>query len=176
MSKEFATFGGGCFWCLDPIFADLDGVLSVTVGYAGGEVDNPTYQAVCSGTTGHAEVLQVEFDNEVISYLRIMEVFFQTHNPTTLNRQGADVGTQYRSIILTHSEDQREIAEALIKEIDASDLWDAPVVTEISEISRFYPAEEYHQDYYKKNPFAGYCQMVIRPKIEKFNRLKQDLT
>lgn len=176
MSKEFATFGGGCFWCLDPIFADLDGVLSVTVGYAGGEVDKPTYQAVCSGKTGHAEVLQVEFDNEVISYLRIMEVFFQTHNPTTLNRQGADVGTQYRSIILTHSEEQRKIAEALINEIDASDLWDAPVVTEISEFSRFYPAEEYHQDYYKKNPFAGYCQMVIRPKIEKFNRLKQDLT
>jgi peptide-methionine (S)-S-oxide reductase len=167
---ELATLGGGCFWCLEPVFEELMGVQDVVVGYAGGEVPDPSYQLVCTGTTGHAEVVQVEFDAEVISYEEILEVFFSIHNPTTKNRQGADVGPQYRSIILTHSQDQREIAEQVIQELEEAEVWDRPTVTEIERLTQFYRAEKYHQEYYRKNPGQGYCQVVINPKLAKFRK------
>lgn len=165
---EVATLGGGCFWCVEAVFADLQGVVKVESGYAGGKIPNPTYRQVCSGTTGHAEVIQVIFDPQVISYREILEVFFTVHDPTTLNRQGADVGTQYRSVIFYHGEQQRVVAEQLIKELDAAKEWPAPIVTEVSPAPEFYVAEDYHQEYYKLHGEEPYCRMVIAPKMKKF--------
>jgi peptide-methionine (S)-S-oxide reductase len=153
---------------LEPVFRRLKGVENVTVGYAGGQTLNPTYKAVCTGTTGHAEVVQVEFNPDEIPFKQILRVFFSVHDPTTRNRQGADVGTQYRSIILTHSEEQAAAARALMSDLDASGLWPNPIVTQVEPLQTFFPAEDYHQQYFEKNPYAGYCQMVIHPKVEKF--------
>lgn len=169
-SLETATLGGGCFWCLEPIYDSLEGVVDAEVGYAGGSVPNPSYQQVCTGTTGHAEVVQVVFDPQEISYREILEVFFSVHDPTTLNRQGADVGTQYRSVIFYHSPEQKQTAESLIRELDESGVWGRPIVTQIVPFEDYYRAEEYHQEYYQKNPFQGYCQAVIAPKVSKFRK------
>lgn len=174
---ERATLGGGCFWCLDAVYRSLEGVLDVQSGYAGGEDPAPTYEAVCGGATGHAEVVQVAFDPSVIGYEDILEVFFTVHDPTTPNRQGADVGTQYRSIILYHDPKQNEVAEAVKARIDKEGLYEGPVVTEVVPLEMFYPAEDYHQDYFSKNPYQPYCMAVVRPKVAKFrkkweNRLK----
>jgi methionine-S-sulfoxide reductase len=165
-----ATLAGGCFWCLEPIFQDLVGVKNVKVGYAGGDVPDPSYRAVCTGTTGHAEVAQITYDPNEISFREILEVFFSIHDPTTLNRQGADVGTQYRSAIFYHDENQKKIAEEVVASIDAESVWGRPIVTEISPLDNFYAAEDYHQEYYRNNPGQPYCQMVIRPKIDKFEK------
>jgi peptide-methionine (S)-S-oxide reductase len=162
-----AILGGGCFWCIEAVFETIDGVKAVTSGYAGGTKENPTYKEVCSGKTGHAEVVQIEYDPENISYEEILDIFWKAHDPTTLNRQGADVGSQYRSIILFHNEKQKEIAEISKQKLQDSGYYSDPVVTEIQPLSKFYPAEEYHQDYYAKNPYAGYCSIVIRPKLQK---------
>ncbi|MCK5945492.1 MAG: peptide-methionine (S)-S-oxide reductase MsrA [Planctomycetes bacterium] len=162
---ELATFGGGCFWCTEAVLEQLDGVLEVTSGYMGGEVDDPSYEQVCSGTTGHAEVVQVKFDPKVISYERLLEWFFRSHDPTTLNRQGYDVGTQYRSAIFFHSKTQHEVAVKLIEAIAPN--WPDPIVTEVTEAVRFWPAEAYHQDYYRGNTGQRYCRAVILPKLEK---------
>ncbi|WP_448336014.1 peptide-methionine (S)-S-oxide reductase MsrA [Bellilinea sp.] len=167
---EVATLGGGCFWCLEPIFAHLQGVEDAVVGYAGGKTPTPSYEQVCTGLTGHAEVVQVTFNPAVISFREILEVFFSVHDPTTRNRQGADVGTQYRSIILYHNEQQRQIAESLIAELNQKGIWQKPIVTEVAPFTAFYPAEEYHQEYFEKNPYAGYCQVVIQPKVSKFRK------
>lgn len=167
---EVATLGGGCFWCLEPIFAQLKGVEDAVVGYAGGKTAAPTYEQVCTGLTGHAEVVQVTFEPAAISYREILEVFFSVHDPTTRNRQGADVGTQYRSIILYHNEEQRQTAESLIAELNQKGIWQKPIVTEVAPFTVFYPAEEYHQEYFEKNPYAGYCQVVIQPKVGKFRK------
>jgi len=167
---EIATFGAGCFWCVEAVFQQLKGVQRVVSGYAGGQVANPTYQQVCSGTTGHAEVIQITFDPAVISYADLLEVFWRTHDPTTLNRQGADVGTQYRSAIFYHSEEQKRIAEQSLAEADASNLWPNPIVTRIAPLDRFYEAESYHQDYYRLNSNQRYCQLVIDPKLRKFRK------
>lgn len=167
---EVATLGGGCFWCLEAVFADLRGVEKVESGYSGGAIDNPTYGQVCSGTTGHAEVVQVTFDPRRISFKEILEVFFVIHDPTTMNRQGDDAGTQYRSAIYFHTPEQKLISERVIKEINASGIWSAPVVTEVAPISVFYKAEDYHQEYYKNNPEQMYCQLVIAPKVSKFRK------
>lgn len=166
-TKEVATFGGGCFWCLDAVFADLKGVESAVSGYAGGTVDNPTYRQVCSGTTGHAEVSQVTFDPKVITFRELLEVFFTIHDPTTLNRQGADEGTQYRSAVYYHTPEQKAIAEQVINELTAKGVWDSPIVTEVTPFEKFYRAEDEHQDYYKNNPRQGYCRLVIAPKVAK---------
>ena len=168
--RELATFGGGCFWCLDPLFRDLSGVHSVVSGYAGGRVPNPSYEQVCGGRTGHAEVVQIAFDPAAIDYADLVRVFFTIHDPTTKDRQGADAGPQYRSIILTHSDAQARAAEAVRAEIDAARLWDAPIVTEIVPFTIFYPAEESHQEYFARNPWAGYCRVVIAPKVQKFRK------
>jgi peptide-methionine (S)-S-oxide reductase len=165
-----ATLGGGCFWCLDPIFDELTGVEDVEVGYAGGAVANPSYQGVCSGTTGHAEVVQISFDPGLLSFSAILEVFFSVHDPTTLNRQGADVGSQYRSAIFYHNEEQRQAAEDAIRRLEDDGVWDAPIVTEVTPFSMFYLAEAYHQDYFRNNPNQGYCQAVINPKVAKFQK------
>lgn len=165
-----ATLGAGCFWCVEAVFQDLRGVERVVSGYAGGSVMNPTYQQVCSGNTGHAEVVQITFDPEAISFEDLLYVFWRTHDPTTLNRQGADVGTQYRSVILYHDEQQKAIAEKSKQETDASGLWPDPIVTEISPLRDFYEAETYHQDYYRQNPNQGYCRLVIDPKVRKFRK------
>ncbi|HYW35914.1 MAG TPA: peptide-methionine (S)-S-oxide reductase MsrA [Balneolaceae bacterium] len=167
---EKATFGAGCFWCVEAVFQDLKGVESVTAGYAGGHVKNPSYREVCSGTTGHAEVAQIEFDPSVISYDELLNVFWHTHNPTTRNRQGADVGTQYRSVILYHNEEQKEAAEQSKREVNQSDLWDDPIVTDIEPLENFYKAEADHQNYYNNHPNVGYCSMVIAPKIKKMKK------
>ena len=167
---ETITLGGGCFWCLEPVFAALQGVQDAVVGYAGGARPNPSYQQVCTGTTGHAEVVQVTFDPQLISLRQILEVFFSIHDPTTLNRQGADVGSQYRSIILYHTDEQRATAEELIAELTPRGAGDAPIVTEVVALEAFYEAEEYHQEYFEKNPWAGYCQVVIQPKVSKFRK------
>lgn len=174
---EKATLGGGCFWCTEAIYQDIVGVEQVVSGYANGTVENPTYREVCTGRTGHNEVVQVTFDPEVISYAELLEIFWRVHDPTTLNRQGADVGTQYRSGIYTHGDEQQQVAEASKRETDASNLYRNPIVTEIEPLDTFYAAEEYHQDYYKQNPNQGYCRAVIDPKVRKFrksyaNRLK----
>jgi peptide-methionine (S)-S-oxide reductase len=169
-SKEVATLGGGCFWCLEAAYDEVEGVEEVVSGYAGGDVPNPTYQQVCSGATGHAEVVQVTFDPETISYREILEIFFTLHDPTTLNRQGADVGTQYRSVIFTHAEDQREVAGAVIEELDASGRWSNPVVTQVEPLDTFYPAEDYHQDYYAHHRGQPYCRAVIAPKLRKLHK------
>ncbi len=165
-----ATFAGGCFWCLQPVFDELKGVRGVVVGYAGGQTKDPTYEEVCTDTTGHAEAVQVTFDPTVISYEDLLHVFFTVHDPTTLNRQGADSGTQYRSVVFYGSQEQKTAAEKVVREFDDQKLWDDPIVTEIVPLADFYRAEEYHQDYYRKNPYAGYCLAVIRPKVSKFRK------
>ena len=168
MRKEVATLAGGCFWCLEAVFDDLEGVEDVVSGYSGGDVPNPTYKHVCTGDTGHAEVVQVTFNPEVISYRDLLKVFFAIHDPTTLNRQGADVGSQYRSAIFTHSEEQEQAAEHVITEINDAGIWDEPLVTEVVPFERFYPAEDYHQEYFRRNPNQGYCRIIIAPKVAKF--------
>ncbi len=171
---ETATFGSGCFWCTEAVFERLEGVESVVSGYAGGAVENPTYKQVTSGNTGHAEVTQIMFDPNVITFAELLEVFWKTHDPTTLNRQGADVGTQYRSVIFYHNEKQKELAEKYKKELDESGAFGDPIVTEISAFTNYYPAEDYHQDYYDENPAQPYCSFVIAPKIEKFEKVFKD--
>jgi peptide-methionine (S)-S-oxide reductase len=167
---ETATLGGGCFWCVEAVYQELKGVEQIVSGYAGGTVENPTYKQVCTGNTGHAEVAQITYDPEIISYEDVLYVFWRTHDPTTLNRQGADVGTQYRSVILYHDEEQKTIAERSKSETDASGLWPNPIVTEIAPLGKFYPAEDYHQNYYRNNPSQPYCIAVIDPKIKKFRK------
>ena len=165
MSERVATFGGGCFWCVEAVFERLRGVGAVVSGYAGGHVDNPTYQAVCNGTTGHAEVIQVHYDPDVISYEELLDVFWQAHDPTTLNRQGADVGTQYRSVVLSDDPEERAVAQRSKEQAQAR--FSEPIVTEIAELGTFYEAEGYHQDYFRNNPNAPYCRVVIHPKLQK---------
>ncbi|MBL7969944.1 MAG: peptide-methionine (S)-S-oxide reductase MsrA [Prolixibacteraceae bacterium] len=172
--KETATFGGGCFWCTEAIFKSLKGVETVESGYSGGETKNPTYKEVCSGETGHAEVIQITFNPAVISFRELLEVFWQTHDPTTLNRQGADVGTQYRSVIFYHTPEQKEIAERFKAQLNKENIFGKPVVTEISAFDKFYKAENYHQDYFANNRTQGYCKFVIVPKIEKFRKIFKD--
>ena len=168
---EIATFGGGCFWCTEAIFERVQGVHKVESGYSGGAVSNPDYKMVTSGTTGHAEVVQITFDPEVVSYLELLEIFFKTHDPTTLNRQGADVGTQYRSIVLYHSEQQLTLSQKVIQELDSEGIWKDPIVTTVEPFERFYSAEAYHQEYFENNPNQGYCRLVITPKVEKFEKI-----
>jgi peptide-methionine (S)-S-oxide reductase len=165
---EVATLGGGCFWCTEAVFAELRGVERVEPGYAGGTTPNPTYEQVCTGRTGHAEVVQVTFDPKVLSYHDLLTIFFTVHDPTTLNRQGADVGTQYRSIVFYHDDRQRATAEQVVRELEGEKLWRRKVVTQLVPFSVFYPAEEYHHDYFRRNPSGGYCQFVIAPKVAKF--------
>jgi peptide-methionine (S)-S-oxide reductase len=167
MATEQATLGGGCFWCLDAGFRGLGGVRSVVSGYAGGALPDPSYRQVCSGVTGHAEVVQIGFDPAQVDYETLLRVFFSLHDPTTLNRQGADVGTQYRSVIFYHSDAQRATAQRVMAELTAERLWPDPIVTELTPLTHFYPAEEYHQDYFRQNPHQGYCQVVIAPKLAK---------
>jgi peptide-methionine (S)-S-oxide reductase len=176
--REVGTLAGGCFWCLEAAFQDLKGVENVQSGYSGGHVANPSYEDVCTGTTGHAEVVQITFDPSVVSFDDLLHVFFTIHDPTTLNRQGGDVGTQYRSAIFYHSPEQKATAERVIAELQAENVWDDPIVTEVKPLAAFYPAEEYHRDYYRRNPNQGYCRAVIAPKVAKvrklyFDRLKQ---
>ena len=169
---ESAVFGGGCFWCLDAQFKMVDGVKSVLSGYAGGTTKNPSYEQVCSETTGHAEVIQVEFDPSVVSYEDLLRKFFHAHDPTTLNRQGGDVGSSYRSIILYQNENQKAIAEKV--KAEAQKQWNEPIVTEIAPLTTFYKAEDYHQDYFAKNPDQGYCRVVVAPKVKKFEKMLQE--
>ncbi len=176
---EKVTLGAGCFWCVEAIYQRLEGVEKVESGYSGGSVKNPSYEDVCTGRTGHAEVIQVTFDPKKISFKELLEVFFRTHDPTTLNKQGADVGTQYRSAIFYHTEEQKKIAEQVVKETNAAKIWDDPIVTEISQFVDFYEAEDYHQNYYNENSYKPYCMMVINPKLSKFrkefsNKLKKE--
>lgn len=171
---DTATFGAGCFWCVEAVFQRLDGVLSVKSGYAGGSVKNPGYKEVCSGLTGHAEVCQITFDTTKVSFDELLEVFWKTHDPTTLNRQGNDVGTQYRSVIFYHTEEQHLKAESYKKALNTSGAFNAPVVTEIKPFSNYYPAEDYHQNYYNQNGQEGYCRYVIQPKLEKFEKVFKD--
>lgn len=168
--RERAVFGGGCFWCIEAIFQQIKGVLSVASGYAGGAMDNPSYRAVCEGDTGHAEVIQIEFDPSVISYRELLEVFFSSHDPTTLNCQGNDVGEQYRSIILYTNEEQKKIAQAYIKELAAEGVFNGLIVTQVGPLEKFYEAEAYHQDYYNQNSYQPYCQVVISPKLAKLRQ------
>ncbi|MCT4603377.1 MAG: peptide-methionine (S)-S-oxide reductase MsrA [Marinifilum sp.] len=168
---EIASFGAGCFWCVEAIFQELKGVEKVQSGYMGGETKNPTYKEVCSGTTGHAEICQITYDATVIGFEELLEVFWQTHNPTTLNRQGADVGTQYRSVIFYHSEEQKKLAESYKAKLNQSGAWGDPIVTEITPASKFYIAENYHQDYFSNNSNQPYCNFVIKPKMEKFKKV-----
>jgi len=174
MSVQKATLGGGCFWCLEAVFQQLRGVTEVQPGYAGGHVPNPTYEQVCTGTTGHAEVVQITFDPDVITYRELLDVFFSIHDPTTPDRQGDDVGPQYRSIILYHDDEQRRIAEEVIRELEQSGAWSDPIVTQVVPLEAFYPAEEYHKDYFRRNPERAYCRLVIAPKVEKFRRRFSD--
>ncbi len=167
-SLQTATLGGGCFWCLEAVYEQVEGVEEVVSGYAGGRRPHPTYEQVCTGTTGHAEVVQVRYDPEVISYRELLEIFFDIHDPTTLNRQGADVGTQYRSVIFYHDEEQQQIAQAMIDALEAESRWRDPIVTQVEPLPEFYRAEEYHQGYFRKNPHQGYCRMVVAPKVSKF--------
>ncbi|MFO7526362.1 MAG: peptide-methionine (S)-S-oxide reductase MsrA [Ignavibacteriaceae bacterium] len=169
-----ATFGSGCFWCTEAIFERVNGVTEVVSGYSGGEVENPTYEEVCNGTTGHAECTQVTYDPEIVSYDELLEIFWKTHDPTTLNRQGNDVGTQYRSVIFYHDAEQKERADYYKKKLTDEKIWNNPIVTEISPLVHFYKAEKYHQDYYENNPNQGYCSFVITPKIEKFEKIFKD--
>jgi peptide-methionine (S)-S-oxide reductase len=166
-NMEVATLGGGCFWCIEAAFDEIRGVVKVESGYAGGEVESPTYEQVCTGTTGHAEVVQVAFDPNVVSFKEILEIFFTAHDPTTLNRQGADVGTQYRSVIFYHDTKQKETAEQVIAELEGAKVWDSPIVTRIEPFKNFYKAEEYHKRYFSRHPEAAYCRVVIAPKIAK---------
>jgi peptide-methionine (S)-S-oxide reductase len=167
---ETATLAGGCFWCLEAAFERLQGVVSVAPGYTGGQAPHPSYHDVCSGTTGHAEAVQITFDPGVISFRELLEVFFSIHDPTTLNYQGNDVGTQYRSAIFYHSSEQKQEAEQVIGELTALGVWAQPIVTEVKPLTEFYPAEEYHHGYYRRNPEQGYCQVVIAPKLDKFRK------
>jgi len=171
LTLDTATFGTGCFWCTEAVFQELEGVVAVTSGYSGGHVKNPTYEEVCSKTTGHAECLNIVYDSSRISFDELLEVFWQVHDPTTLNRQGADVGTQYRSVIFYHNEEQKAKAEKYKAELDKSGAWDNPIVTTLEKFDVFYPAEAYHQNYYNNNSSQGYCQFVIRPKLEKFEKV-----
>jgi peptide-methionine (S)-S-oxide reductase len=168
--QEIATLGGGCFWCLDAVFRGLRGVEKVESGYAGGHVKNPSYHAVCTGATGHAEVVQITFDRDEVSFKEILEVFFTIHDPTTLNRQGYDEGTQYRSAIFYHTPEQLAVARQTIAELNEAKVWQAPIVTEVTPLTEFYAAEDYHQDYFMKNPTQGYCQAVVEPKVAKFRK------
>ena len=168
MQSETATLAGGCFWCLEAVYDQLKGVQDVVSGYAGGSRPNPTYEQVCSGSTGHAEVVQVKFDPSVVSFRDLLGIFFAIHDPTTLNRQGGDIGTQYRSAIFYHSPEQKTIADEVIRELTEQKLWSDPIVTEVTPLSEFYPAEAYHQEYYERNPNQGYCQAVVGPKVAKF--------
>ena len=168
--SQLATLAGGCFWCLEAVYNELRGVESVVSGYAGGHDLSPTYEAVCSGTTGHAEVVQIAYDPDMVSFRELLEVFFTIHDPTTLNRQGNDVGTQYRSAIYYHDEEQRLIAEEVIEEMTVAEVWDDPIVTEVTALDMFFEAEEYHQRYFEKNPFQPYCFVVVRPKVSKFRK------
>jgi len=171
---KLATFGGGCFWCVEAIFERVEGIHSAVSGYSGGHVKNPSYREVTTGRTGHAEVVQVGYDPAVISYLELLEIFFKTHDPTTLNRQGADIGTQYRSVIFYHNQQQKEQAEQVRNELDVAGIWDDPIVTVIEPFEAFYQAEDYHQEYFTSNPGQGYCRVVIQPKIEKFEKVFRD--
>lgn len=171
---ETATLGGGCFWCLEAVYDELNGVVDVVSGYSGGSMPNPSYQEVCTGDSGHAEVVQLKFDPTMISYREILEVFFSIHDPTTLNRQGADVGTQYRSVIFCHNPKQKQIAIQVINELQNAGLWSKPVVSEVVDFEVFYPAEDYHQEYFRRTPYAGYCQMVVAPKVAKFRKRFMD--
>ena len=171
---EKVTFGSGCFWCTEAFFSELKGVKSAVSGYSGGRVLNPTYEQVCTGATGHAEVVQVTYDPAIISFPELLEVFWYTHDPTTLNRQGPDVGTQYRSAIFYHTDEQRKQAEHYKEKLDQSGAFDAPIVTQITKFQRFYPAEDYHQEYYAENPRAAYCRAVIHPKMKKFHKVFKD--
>jgi peptide-methionine (S)-S-oxide reductase len=170
-SYDVATFGAGCFWCTEAIFSRLEGVISVVPGYSGGHVPNPTYEQVCSGTTGHAEVCQITYDPNRIFYDELLDVFWKTHDPTTPNRQGNDIGTQYRSVIFYHSDEQRQRAEYFKRLLDSSGVYEAPIVTEIVPFERFWPAEEYHRNYFERHPEKAYCALVIRPKVEKFENV-----
>jgi peptide-methionine (S)-S-oxide reductase len=167
---ETATLAGGCFWCVEAVFDELRGVERAVSGYTGGDAPNPSYEAVCSGATGHAEAVQVTFDPAVITFREILEIFFTVHDPTTLNRQGADVGTQYRSAIFYHTPEQRETAERVMAELNEEKIWDAPIVTEIAPLTEFYTAEDYHQKYFRNNPGQGYCRAVVAPKVSKFRQ------
>ena len=167
---QTATLAGGCFWCLEAVFDQVKGVHGVESGYAGGTMPNPSYREVCGGDTGHAEVVQVHFDPNVVSYRDLLNVFFAIHDPTTLNRQGADVGTQYRSAIFYHSDEQKQIAEELIKDLNAQKIWDRPIVTEVIKLDKFYMAEDYHQEYFARNPYQPYCMAVVAPKVSKFRK------
>ena len=170
-----ATFAGGCFWCTEAVYERIDGVRSVTSGYIGGEVPNPTYKDVCTGLTGHAEAVEIEFDPAVVPYEKLLEVFFATHDPTTLNRQGADVGTQYRSGVFYHDDEQKRIAEDVIRRLDAARVFPGKIVTEVTKATTFYPAEAYHQDYFANNPRQPYCQAVVAPKVDKVRKVFKDL-
>ena len=167
---QTATLAGGCFWCLEAVYDEIKCVHSVESGYAGGHVDNPSYRAVCNGDTGHAEVIQVHFDPGVVSYRDLLNVFFAIHDPTTLNRQGADVGTQYRSAIFYHDEEQKKVAEELIRDLNAQQIWDQPIVTQVEKLDKFYVAEDYHQEYFARNPYQPYCMAVVAPKVSKFRK------
>lgn len=169
-NNEVATLAGGCFWCTEAVFVDLNGIERVESGYSGGTVENPGYRQVCTGTTGHAEAVQITYDPTVISYKEILQIFFTMHDPTTLNRQGADVRTQYRSVIFYHNQEQKAIAEQTIKETEAANIWDGPIVTQVEPFKSFYKAEDYHQNYFKNNQSQPYCQMVIAPKIAKLRK------
>ena len=169
-SREVTTIAGGCFWCLQPIFQELRGVEKVEVGYSGGRLANPSYEAVCTDTTGHAEAVQITFDPQTIPLVDILRIFFSVHDPTTLNRQGADSGTQYRSAIFYHSPEQEKVARQVIAEVNEAEIWRHPIVTEVKPAGPFYRAEEYHQDYFRRNPTAGYCRVVVAPKVAKFRK------
>ena len=170
VEREVATLGGGCFWCLEAVYEELRGVESSVSGYAGGDVADPTYEQVCAGVTGHAEVVQLTFDPREVSFRELLEVFFTIHDPTTLNRQGGDIGTQYRSVIFHHSPGQKETAEEVMRELSEARVWDAPIVTELAPLERFYPAEDYHQGYFRRNPAQPYCRVVVAPKVSKFRQ------
>jgi peptide-methionine (S)-S-oxide reductase len=167
---EVATLGGGCFWCLEPVYDQLKGVISVESGYSGGHLENPSYRAVCGGNTGHAEVVRITFDPSVVSFRELLEIFFTIHDPTTLNRQGNDVGTQYRSVIFYHSPEQEKVAREVINEVNQAKLWPRPIVTEVTPITNYYEAEDYHQEYFANNAYQPYCQMIIAPKVAKFRK------
>lgn len=174
VATETATFAGGCFWCTEAVYREVDGVLRVESGYTGGTVADPSYEDVCAGTTGHAEAVRISFDPATVRYEDLLEIFFKTHDPTTLNRQGADVGTQYRSAVFTHDARQREAAGRIKRELDAAGAWDRPIVTQIVPAKAFYPADAHHQDYYARNQAAPYCLFVIRPKMAKFRKVFKD--
>jgi len=175
MSTQVATLAGGCFWCLEAVYDEVKGVKSVESGYAGGHVENPSYKQVCTGMTGHAEVVQITFDDEVVSYRDLLNVFFGIHDPTTLNRQGADVGTQYRSAIFYHDEEQKRIAEEVIKDLEEQKIFDRPIVTTLEKMDKFYVAEDYHQEYFANNPYQPYCMAVVAPKVNKFRKHYLDM-